>query len=63
MTTLPFPQAAGDYYLPPTNMINADWINIALCAAKRGGDNILDERRWTREYYGYMSVLNGKVIR
>jgi len=44
-------------------MINADWINIALCAAKRGGDNILDERRWTREYYGYMSVLNGKVIR
>jgi hypothetical protein len=63
MPPLPFPQAAGDYYFPSKIMINADWINIALCAAKRGGDNILDGQRWTREYYSYMSVLNGKVIR
>jgi len=63
MTSLPLPQAAGNYYFPPTNMIHADWINIALCASRRGGDNILDGKRWTREYYSYLSVLNGKVIR
>jgi hypothetical protein len=63
MTTLPFPQAAGNYYFPPQNMTNPDWINIALCASRRGVENLLDKQRWTREYYSYISVLSGKVIR
>ena len=63
MTTLPLPQAAGNYYFPSESMIHSDWINIALCAAKRGGENVLDMQRWTREYDGYMSILKGKVTR
>ena len=63
MTPLPFPQAAGKYFFPPTNMIHQDWINIALCASRRASENVLDEQRWNREYYGYMSILKGKVAR
>ncbi len=58
----PFPQAAGNYYFAPTHMIHSDWINIALCAAKRGRDNVVDDQRWTREYYSYLSLLKGKVV-
>jgi hypothetical protein len=53
--------AAGNYYFPHTNMIHADWINIALCASRRGCENVVDRQRWGREYDSYMSVLNGKV--
>ena len=63
MTTLPFPRAAGEYYAPSTRLLHQDWINIALCASRRASENVLDEQRWNREYYGYMSILKGKVTR
>ena len=61
MTTFSFPQAAGEFYVPSTRLLHQDWINIALCASRRASENVLDEQRWTREYYGYMSILKGKV--
>ena len=63
MNSLPFPQAAGNYYFPSTKMLHAEWINIALCASRRASENVSDGRRWNREYYGYMSILKGKVTR
>ena len=63
MTPPSFPQAAGKYFFPPTRLLHQDWINIALCASRRASENVLDEQRWNREYYGYMSILKGKVAR